>query len=571
MKRSIFFFLFWAFFSLHITAQQNSSKKFAYADSIMKENYKPEEPGAVLLIAKDGHPIFEKAYGMADLELRILNRTGYNFEIGSNTKQFTAVAILQLVQKGKLNLQDDLHKYLSWYNTHGRHITIENLLTHTSGIPSYTEDSGFAEVIMKDISKDSAMRRVAKDSLLFEPGTDWSYSNTGFFLLGMIIEKVTGTTYEGYVQKHILDPLHMDHTYFGSNKVIPRLVEGYAPDGGNGFTHSVSMSWSWPYAAGEMISNVNDLLKWDNALYMNKIVSDKLLEKAWTSYTLKDGTKTGYGYGWVITDYRGVHFIWHDGGISGFLSILIRIPEQHLYVALLSNTVKVSPGMPALQIAFHVAGHPLKRPPSIKPNTELLKDYTGVYKVHAMGGRVTGNYGQEKIYSNITQKEDTLFIQRTGGSKSPLVPIAKDIFISSVNGNDSLFYTTYHFIRKNNRTVTAIWIKPFLNIGMTRIRPKTNLPLPETKKPIQLSSEVLQQYAGKYNYKSVFSITVTVKGDKIYAKGDGQEATQILAENKTKFYFKVVDAQIEFKKDDNGKVTGLTLYQAGKYEFEKVE
>jgi CubicO group peptidase (beta-lactamase class C family) len=379
--------------------QENSQKNFAYADSVMSANYKPDAPGGVLLIAKNGHPVFEKAYGMANMELKVPNRTGYNFEIGSNTKQFTAVAILQLVQKGKLNLQDDLHKYLPRYNTHGRHITIENLLTHTSGIPSYTEEPGFN--MKENISIDSLIRRISRDSLLFEPGTNWSYSNTGFILLGMVIEKITGETYADYIQKNILDPLPMNHTYLSTgNKVIPNLVTGYAYVPGKGkYKDAIDFSLSEAFSAGDMISNVNDLLKWDNGLYTDKLVNPRLLQKAWTSYTLKNGQKTGYGYGWVVTHYENVQLIWHDGAVPGFLSAVIRLPGKHAYIALLSNNTNVNPQIPAMLIAFHTAGQPLTRPPAIKPDPANFKDYAGVYDLQAVIGRLVSNSSSKRCIS----------------------------------------------------------------------------------------------------------------------------------------------------------------------------
>jgi CubicO group peptidase (beta-lactamase class C family) len=444
MKKLTLFLLF-ASLPMVALCQENSNKNFAYADSVMSANYKPDAPGAVLLIARNGYPVFEKAYGMANMGLKIPNRIGYNFEIGSNTKQFTAVAILQLVQKGELSLQDDLHKYLPRYNTHGQHITIENLLTHTSGIPSYTEEPNFNWRDNINISKDSLMMRVSQDSLLFKPGTNWSYSNTGFFLLGMVIEKITGMTYADYIQKNILDPLHMNHTYVGiGNKIIPNLVTGYAYVPGNGkYKDAIDIPFSEVFSAGDMISNVNDLLKWDNALYTDKLVNPRLLQKAWTSYTLKNGQKTGYGYGWLVTHYKNVGLIWHDGAVPGFLSAVIRLPRKHAYIALLSNTYKVNPQIPAMLIAFHTAGQPLTRPPAIKPNPALFKDYTGVYELQAMSGRLVSNSSSKKMHYYITRKEDTLFVQTTGGSPAPLVPIAKDEFISSGNSGDSLFMSLF--------------------------------------------------------------------------------------------------------------------------------
>ncbi|HET7117169.1 MAG TPA: serine hydrolase [Hanamia sp.] len=480
IKSILAFLMLLLAFSFNIRAQQknvnNNESNYAYADSIMQATYKYNEPGAVLLIAKDGYPVFEKAYGLANMELQILNRPDYEFEIGSNTKQFTAVSILQLVQEGKMALQDDIHKYLPAYNTHGRSITIENLLTHTSGIPNFLDKDFFKKKYRNDEPRDSIAKWFSRDSLLFEPGTDWSYSNSGFFLLGQIIEKVSGMSYEEYVQKNIFNPLHMDHSYFGTNaKVIPGVATGYEAAGNNKYKDADYISWSWPYAAGEIISNVADLLKWDNALYTDKIVSRALLQKAWTSYILKDGRKTQYGFGWFSSNYNGVKLIFHSGGIPGFLSMVIRLPEQHLFVTLLSNNGHANLHV-AMPIALSVAGYPVTRPLSIKPDPALLKDYTGVYKIHALGTLLVADLGSQKMYDDITQKNDTLFIQQTGGGKKPLSAIAKDVFISSDTGTGSFSYWTYHFTRNSDGKVNAITVEAPLNVLMSRTEPKVDLP-----------------------------------------------------------------------------------------------
>jgi hypothetical protein len=412
--------------------------------------------------------------------------------------------------------------------------------------------------------------------LLFEPGTNWSYSNTGFFLLGMVIKKITGETYAEYIQKNILEPIHMNHTYVGiGRKVIPNLVTGYAYVPGNGnYKDAIHFPLSEAFSAGDMISNVNDLLKWDNALYTDKLVNPRLLQKAWTSYTLKNGKKTGYGFGWFVTHYKNVKLIWHGGALPGFLSDVIRIPKKHAYIALLSNTSNVNPVMPAMLIAFHTTGHRLTRPPAIKPDPTNFKDYAGVYELQAMSGRLVSNSSSKKMYFYITRKKDTLFVQTTGGSPAPLVPIAKDAFISSDNGADSLFYATYHFLRGDNGKVKAMKIKGALNMLMARTEPKTNLPLPKKKKAIHLPANVLQQYAGKYVYTggAHFIINITVKSDKMYITSSlRQTPDELFPASKTKFFSKVVDAEIDFTKNKNGKVTGLIAHRTGKYQFKKVE
>lgn len=446
---------------------------YDYADSIMQSEYKADAPGAVLLIAKDGHPVFEKAYGLANVELQIPNRTNYDFEIGFNTKQFTAVSILQLVQKGKIDLQDDIHKYLPDYNSHGRHITIENLLTHTSGIPDYFGKDYFNKNFKNDVPTDSIIHWFSNDSLLFEPGTDWSYSNSGYFLLGKIIEKVSGIPYEDYVQKNIFNPLHMNHTYFGThNKIIHGLATGYDPAGNGQYKDAAYLNWSWIYTAGELISNTADLLKWDNALYKGKIVDPALLQKAWQNHELKNGAKSQYGYGWFINNTNGVSIAWHGGIIPGFLSATFHLPDQHLYIALLTNNGKIDPMAIGMIIALQAAGHPAVRPEIIKTDPRSLSDYTGIYKLHAQFITLVANSNTAEIDNDITQEGNTLFSQISGGSKVALLPIAKDIFISSGTGINALSYTTYHFVRDAHGKVNAIKADEPFNMFMERTQVK---------------------------------------------------------------------------------------------------
>jgi hypothetical protein len=267
----------------------------------------------------------------------------------------------------------------------------------------------------------------------------------------------------------------MDHSYFGTHdKIIPGIATGYDPAGNGKYKDADYISWSWPFSAGEIISNVEDLLKWDNALYTDKIVSRSLLQKAWANHTLQDGTKTQYGFGWFRDDDNGVKMIWHAGGIPGFVSMNIRIPEQHLYVTLLSNNANSNAMAIALVIALNAAGHPAVRPAEIKPDPNLLKDYVGEYEIHALWGSLVSDLGPKKMYSYITQNKDTLFIQTTGSSKAALIPIAKDVFISSGTVINSLFYTTYHFVRDARGKVNAIKVKEPFDMFMERTQVKIN-------------------------------------------------------------------------------------------------
>lgn len=547
-------------------AQQLSKVEELFVDSIMNANYKPDGPGAAILIAKQGVPIFRKAYGLANIELNVSNKPEYVFRIGSMSKQFTAVCILQLVQEGKLRLQDDIKKYLPGYSSHGRHITIENLLSHTSGITSYTEKKDFGPKAVIDQSKDDIMNYFMNDSLLFEPGTDWSYSNSGYFLAGLIVEKVSGISLTEYLHKNIFQPLGMLNTHVGNyDSIISKSVNGYESAGYGKYKPASYLSWSWPYAAGAIVSNVDDLLKWDNALYTDNIIKHEWLKKGWESFVLPNGQNTNYGFGWTVGKYHGLEFITHAGGINGFLSDGIRVPSQHTYVVILTNTTSTSPSPLLSAIALFVAGQVNAKPSFNVIDEKMLEEYTGVYTIHRSGSRIVINSTDEKMYRYLTVRGDTLFSQIKGGSKKPLLNISKDFFAFK-SGNS---YCKFH--RNDNGTIRSLEIfnEP-IQYGPTELELKTDVPLPKERQAVTVDINKLEQVKGKYDFGGGFFVQVSIEVGKIFMQATGQEKEEIFAENETSFFLKTVDATIEFLYD-NGKVTGMVINQGGKYQAKKVE
>ncbi len=564
-KNIILLFLGSIFF-LSVNAQLLTPATETYIDSLMRSNYTAIEPGAVLLIAEEGKPVYRKAFGLASVELAVPNREDYVFAIGSMTKQFTAIALLQLVGQGKVQLQDDIRLYLPDYNTHGETITLENLITHTSGIPSFTEMDTFNSLVNTDIGL-KEMTGIFQDApLLFTPGTDWSYSNSGFNLAGMIIEKVSGMTYGEYLQKHIFDPLRMESTSLGAkDKIIPRFVNGYQA-GATTYMPASEFSWTWPYAAGQIISNVDDLLKWDEALYTNTILDSALIHRAFTNYVLTTGEYANYGYGWAVDSYAGLTIIRHGGAISGFLSDAVRIPEKHLYIALLSNNTKQSPGEVTdailnVLLQLNITGE------AVSTDAAQLKKYTGVYEVHRSSGRLVSNYSDTPVYRYITVEGDALYMQRTGGAKQKLTYLG--------NGE---FYISNKFSRirfgnelPDTTIATATVYDVFGNYGPKDIEKKTALPLPSAKTEIELPEAVLQNYVGNYDLGGGFFIRIFIKDHRLYGQATGQAAFQMFASSETAFFLKIVDATIEFTVDAAGTATGLILRQGGTMHGTKVE
>lgn len=555
-------------FSLGITlhAQNTADNSAKYIDSIMNSNYKTGAPGAVVLAAQNGEIILEKAYGLANVELNTPNRTQNVFAIGSISKQFAAVAMLKLVQEGKLSLTDKLSKYFPEYALGKKDITIGNILSHTSGIISYTEKQGFDSILVNSVSHKEMIKYFANDSLIFEPGSDWSYSNSGYAVTAVIIEKITGKPYETYIEENIFTPLHMTNTHFlSTSEVIPGMVNGYNASNDSIFTKAGYFSPSWILGAGDIVSNVEDMYKWYRSLRENKIISKDLTEKAWTSFILSNGLKANYGYGFAVGEYKGNRIVSHGGAISGFLSDEAFIPEKDIYIVVLSNQASAkNPSEVTRAAVLRLAGTPYEVPDKVSLKTKELKQYEGVFEIHRAGSRLAKNMSSNKMYNYITAANDTLFIQTTGGSKRPLTTLGKDRFS---NKSRSIFYK---FNRQNDKVYSLeIYSEP-LNYGPNELEIKTNLPLPEKKKVITVNAGILQQYAGKYDLGGDAIFTVTVKDGKIFISSPGETPDEMLPEAENKFFFDNVDATVEFVKENN-RVSKLILVQLNKYEATRID
>jgi CubicO group peptidase (beta-lactamase class C family) len=297
-----------------------------------------------ILVAADGQVIYKGGFGLANMEWDIANKANTKHRLGSVTKQFTAMLIMQQVEEGNLKLDVPITTYLPDYpKENGNKITLHHLLTHSSGIPNYTSFPGFFKNDSRNPYTPEEFVHVFADSTLdFEPGEKFSYSNSGYFLLGAILEEVTGNTYEELLHKGIFEPLGMEDTGFDHHKtILKNRATGYDRVGRNEYVNSSYLDMSIPYAAGSMYSTVEDLYLWDQALYTDKLISEKSKELMFTGHV--DSWSNKYGYGWGISTFwpdeeKGYLTIGHGGGINGFNTIISRIPEDKNLVVLLNNT-----------------------------------------------------------------------------------------------------------------------------------------------------------------------------------------------------------------------------------------
>ena len=294
--------------------------------------------GASVIVFQKGKKLLDKSYGYANLELAVPMPEDASFEIGSVTKQFTSAAILKLADEGKLSLDDDFTEYID-FDTKGRTIPIHMLLNHTSGIPGYTELPEFEDLAFRTYDRDSLLRIVEQHEFLFEPGEAMIYNNSAYFILGLIIEKITERTYEDYLKEEIFKPLGMHNTYYSStSEVIPHRAFGYRYTEG-GLMQKGYIDHTWPFAAGSLSSTTEDLLVWMRALHGGKVFDEKDYDAMISPGKLNDGAHLRYAMGLYNYSNHGHREIGHGGGIPGFLSVTKYFPDEQLYIICLVNTM----------------------------------------------------------------------------------------------------------------------------------------------------------------------------------------------------------------------------------------
>lgn len=344
-------------------------------DSLFSRQLPAVAPGGVLLIAKQGKILYHKAFGNADLEHSIPMQPDMIFRIGSMTKQFTAVAILQLVEAGKLSLQDPVQKYIKNFPGKGHTLTIEHLLTHTSGLKNYFEINNPAQQ-RPTYTPAQGVDYFKDEPLSFVPGSQFEYSNSNYYLLGYLIEVITGQPYEQYIREHALSPANLAHTsYSNPNSPVSPMPVAYSKVDGK-LEKASLQEVSTLYAAGGLLSSANDLLTWHQALQAGKLISDTLLKKAWTSFRLTNGTDAPYGYGWYLKERNGQATIEHAGSTDGFQTNAVYLPQSDLFVTTLFNGFELD--MDWVVLTNDVIDLVFGRKPYVL-TTAQLQPYVGTY------------------------------------------------------------------------------------------------------------------------------------------------------------------------------------------------
>jgi CubicO group peptidase (beta-lactamase class C family) len=368
MKRLILLLLL----PLATTAQKNYPELL---NQYVQAEFKVKEFNGTVLVTQKGKSIYKKAFGMADREWNVANTENTKYRIGSVTKQFTAACIMQLAEQGKLSVDDKLSKFIPDYPK-GDSITVHMLLNHTSGITNYTDLPEFWPKAILPLSTDSMIALFKNKPLDFSPGTKWNYSNSGFFLLGVIVEKTSGKTFNDYLLDNIIKKLGLKNTLMDNlDSVLAYRAKGYDKNRQGVWQQAMQISMEGPYSAGAMVSTVDDLYQWTKALHNNQVLAAASTKKMLTPY------KENYGYGIGIDSLKTHKRVSHSGGIPGFSSYLSYFPDDDICVAVISNngSNSSSVGVALESIMYNLPVQIPYIPKAIKIDTAILDNYVGKY------------------------------------------------------------------------------------------------------------------------------------------------------------------------------------------------
>jgi CubicO group peptidase (beta-lactamase class C family) len=429
--------------------------------------------GSVLL-AKNGQALFCRGYGMANLEHDVPCAPNTKFRLGSITKQFTAMAILILQERGKLAVTDKVKKYISNAPKAWDDITVHHLLTHTSGIPNYTGFPDFLKTLRNSVALDELIAKFRDKPLDFTPGEKFRYSNSGYIVLGKIIEIASGRPYATFMKEAIFDPLEMHDTgYDNFATVLKNRASGYSRLLGLAPANSMFIDMSIPHAAGALYSTVLDLLKWDRALDSEKLLPRKSLEAMFTPF------KDRYGYGWSIDNKFDQPRHSHAGGIPGFVTFIQRFPAEKLLVVVLSNFEGSRVGNIGSDLAAIALGGPYvipREPKSVQIDVALLAKYAGEYLADSAEAK-------EKLLITVTLDGNTLKIQSKGQARLLATPESEArLYLKATDA-------TLEFAKNSKGTVDHLTLlQDNRNIKATRVAPaaqagkaEKNTPRPDSQ------------------------------------------------------------------------------------------
>jgi CubicO group peptidase (beta-lactamase class C family) len=533
--------------------------------------------GAVL-VGQGDSVAYTAAVGEANMEWGVANTTDTRFHVGSVTKQFTAALILTLVAENKVALDSTIAHYLPDYPGPGaEHITIHHLLTHRSGIPSFTGFEDYESRIMRlEWEPDSLVAKFAQRGLQFEPGSQWSYSNSGYFLLGVIAQEVTGQHYATALREKVLAPLGLDGPigYAFSEEVIDREASGYTQTVW-GYERAEPIESSVPLSAGMLYATPEGLHRWTRALHTGQVLPDSLYEVMTTPHA-----ENGYGYGLVMQadTIAGtpVSITGHGGGINGFTTSLNYLTPGDYTVVALDNTMGGSTSRltEGIRQLLHGGTPPPPQPSVARALWPIVQEQT-VADATARYQSLQQEHPDAYVYepSELVRLGDALRTKDQSEQAADIYEFALSVDSTLADAHAGLGYAERTL---GNREAAERHLKAALDQNPAHDEAKRALRemgVDGGRDAVNLSPEVLERYTGVYaaEQRPSFKITITREGTKLYEQATGQARYRIYPASETEFYLKVVDARIEFTVR-NGAVPQLTLYQRGReIVFERTE
>ncbi|MDD3558003.1 MAG: serine hydrolase [Melioribacteraceae bacterium] len=552
----------------------NAQDKAQKIDEFIQKTVEYNSFTGSALVADNQEVIFQKGYSLANREWNIPNDVDTKFRLGSITKQFTAAIILKLREEGKLKLEDKITDHIPYYRKDtGDKVTIHHLLVHTSGIPSYTSNPDFfPEVSRQEFTVEDFVKKYCSDDFEFEPGSQWSYNNSGYYLLGAIIEEITGMTYAETLHHYILDPLGMKESGFDkSAEILHKRAAGYE----NMFIEYVNtpyLNMELPYAAGSMYSTVEDLYKWDQALYQPGFLTQESLDLFFTPYVEAMGGH--YGYGWSIAekdidgDGEVNKIISHGGGINGFNTLIKRVPGKGQLIVLLNNTGGAPLDFMANQI-INIINDQESKVPKKGIGLAMFEKYQddGIDEAINWYSQLKESEMLAAFYTDRTEMNSLGYYLMNNKND---VKAAEKIFELNMNEYPDWFnaYDSYAevLMKTGNKEKAIEYYKKSVDMNPGNKNGIDMLKIlgVEYKKEITVSENILNEYVGEYELAPNFIITVRREADQLYAQATGQPEFEIYPSSETEFYLTAVEAQIKFNRNEKGKVTGLTLFQGGR-------
>jgi CubicO group peptidase (beta-lactamase class C family) len=534
------------------SAQPFDSK--AVLTSLIDEASPDDAPGVAVLVARDGKVLLCQGFGMADLAHDVRVTPNTKFRIGSITKQFAAAAILKLQEDGKLKVSDKLSKFLPDY-PRGDEVTIRHLLTHTSGIKSFTSKLDFMDTVTKPATNEQMIDSFKNEPFDFEPGSKMAYNNSGYFLLGVIIEKVSGKSFGQYLKNTFFEPLEMHDTgVHTSTAVLKHEATGYG-FAGEELTKAVNWDMSRAGAAGALYSTVEDLMRWNEGVFRGKVLSKESFQAAFTPVKLDNGEvpMMNYGYGWIMGDYRGLKTISHGGGLNGWSAFLTRYVDQDMTIAVLHNAMPSVPNVSPNEIAELAADLFLWQEMKARPKYEIDESVDPTTFT-----AYVGRYNLMGAVMDIALEGDQLTAQLTGQPRFPIFPMGGDRFFWKVVDAQIEFQKD-----ENANVKSARFMQNGMNLNLERM-PEETL--------VEVDEDTLKRYVGKYEYPGLGVLTVRQDKNKLMAQMTGQPEFEIFPKAKDTFFWKVVAAEVKFVASDDGKVEKAVHQQGGAtIEAKKIE